>query len=209
VKRWANVTCDLSAVKLLIVDEADEVFAAEGAGKELPLLQEILKCVTEQSRARPNVLLMSATFEQSAQENFKHATRGAGAWLGTPSTWSVVEVNQRGGCSKKASWDPSTPLLESSIAGNNQCVEFELEIASHKKEEQFRIVKQTIGECSFMYRYIVRESCSQFDSLPLTYLTIPGTLLLDGVAADAVGVSVLLCTVTFYANLAHSLTRSP
>ena len=28
------------------------------------------------------------------------------------------------------------------------------------------------GECSFMYRYIVRESCSQFDSLPLTSLTI-------------------------------------
>jgi hypothetical protein len=26
-------------------------------------------------------------------------------------------------------------------------------------------------ECSFMYRYIVRESCSQFDSLPLTSLT--------------------------------------
>ena len=24
-------------------------------------------------------------------------------------------------------------------------------------------------ECSFMYRYISRESCSQFDSLPLTY----------------------------------------
>ena len=29
------------------------------------------------------------------------------------------------------------------------------------------------GECSFIYRYIPRESCSQFDSLPLTYLTIP------------------------------------
>ena len=28
------------------------------------------------------------------------------------------------------------------------------------------------GECSFMYRYILRESCSQFDSLPLTSLTI-------------------------------------
>jgi hypothetical protein len=28
------------------------------------------------------------------------------------------------------------------------------------------------GECSFMYRYIPRESCSQFDSLPLTSLTI-------------------------------------
>jgi hypothetical protein len=24
------------------------------------------------------------------------------------------------------------------------------------------------GECSFVYRYILRESCSQFDSLPLT-----------------------------------------
>ena len=35
------------------------------------------------------------------------------------------------------------------------------------------------GECSFMYRYILRESCSQFDSLPLTSLTIP----LDQVAA--------------------------
>ena len=28
------------------------------------------------------------------------------------------------------------------------------------------------GECSFMYRYILRESCSQFDSLPLTSLMI-------------------------------------
>jgi hypothetical protein len=27
------------------------------------------------------------------------------------------------------------------------------------------------GELSFMYRSLVRESCSQFDSLPLTYLT--------------------------------------
>jgi hypothetical protein len=29
------------------------------------------------------------------------------------------------------------------------------------------------GELYFMYRYILRESCSQFDSLPLTSLTIP------------------------------------
>ena len=29
----------------------------------------------------------------------------------------------------------------------------------------------TSGECSFVYRYILRESCSQFDSLPLTSLT--------------------------------------
>jgi hypothetical protein len=28
------------------------------------------------------------------------------------------------------------------------------------------------GECSFVYRYISRESCSRFDSLPLTSLTI-------------------------------------
>ena len=28
------------------------------------------------------------------------------------------------------------------------------------------------GECSFMYRYMLREYCSQFDALPLTSLTI-------------------------------------
>jgi hypothetical protein len=28
------------------------------------------------------------------------------------------------------------------------------------------------GECSFLYRYMLRESCSQFDSLPLTSLTL-------------------------------------
>jgi ankyrin repeat protein len=38
-----------------------------------------------------------------------------------------------------------------------------------------------VGECSFIYRYIVRESCSQFDSLPLTSLTISR----DGVVALA------------------------
>jgi 2-oxoisovalerate dehydrogenase E1 component beta subunit len=31
---------------------------------------------------------------------------------------------------------------------------------------------QTIGEFSFIYRYILRESCSQFDLLPLTSLTM-------------------------------------
>jgi hypothetical protein len=31
------------------------------------------------------------------------------------------------------------------------------------------------GECSFIYRYILRESCSQFDSLPLTSLTFRTT----------------------------------
>jgi hypothetical protein len=33
------------------------------------------------------------------------------------------------------------------------------------------------GECSFVYRYISRESCSQFDSLPLTSLTISGAFV--------------------------------
>ena len=35
------------------------------------------------------------------------------------------------------------------------------------------------GEYSFMYRYIPRESCSQFDSLPLTSLTISGAAARD------------------------------
>jgi hypothetical protein len=37
------------------------------------------------------------------------------------------------------------------------------------------LLKHSKGECSFMYRYSLRESCSQFDSLPLTSLTIPPT----------------------------------
>ena len=44
------------------------------------------------------------------------------------------------------------------------------------------------GESSFMYRYISRESCSQFDSLPLTYLTILGVLAVEyGASAEDVG----------------------
>ena len=52
----------------------------------------------------------------------------------------------------------------------------------------------SFGELYFMYRYISRESCSQFDSLPLTYLTIPGGVFeeaLEHVAAPyAVAVAV-------------------
>ena len=40
-------------------------------------------------------------------------------------------------------------------------------------------------EFSFIYRYILRESCSQFDSLPLTYLTISAALDRAGVAREA------------------------
>ena len=40
------------------------------------------------------------------------------------------------------------------------------------------------GECSFIYRYILRESCSQFDSLPLTYLTISPSRSPTQTAAD-------------------------
>ena len=35
-----------------------------------------------------------------------------------------------------------------------------------------RLKRAAEGECSFIYRYILRESCSQFDSLPLTSLTM-------------------------------------
>ena len=35
----------------------------------------------------------------------------------------------------------------------------------------YGIAATSSGECSFLYRYILCESCSQFDSLPLTYLT--------------------------------------
>ena len=39
------------------------------------------------------------------------------------------------------------------------------------------------GECYFMYRYILRESCSQFDSLPLTYLSVVSFAAMDALVA--------------------------
>ena len=87
-----------------------------------------------------------------------------------------------------------------------------------------------------LYRYISCESFSQFDSLPLTYFlrfhTVGAALVRlvagrgrsDAREGGAEGprlpgaprrrdlhakVSVLLCTVTFHANHAHNLTRSP
>ena len=40
------------------------------------------------------------------------------------------------------------------------------------RAEAMELNVRVLQVCSFMYRYIVRESCSQFDSLPLTSLTI-------------------------------------
>jgi hypothetical protein len=37
------------------------------------------------------------------------------------------------------------------------------------KTKQLGTTSRATGECSCIYRYILRESCSQFDSLPLTY----------------------------------------
>ena len=56
-----------------------------------------------------------------------------------------------------------------------------------------------------MYRYILRESCSQFDSLPLTYLTIPskqGVPLTSSLPTHAVGGSARrrIVTATTVAN---------
>ena len=94
----------------------------------------------------------------------------AGAFIYVPfhfgaNTAADNYKKQRGGCSKKASWDPSTPLLESSIAGNSQCVEFKLVIPSEDKVQQFRIVKQTIGtlimegECYVLFYLCTAEVC--------------------------------------------------
>ena len=42
---------------------------------------------------------------------------------------------------------------------------------THPSARAVRSVRHHAGELSFIYRYILRESCSQFDSLPLTSLT--------------------------------------
>ena len=68
------------------------------------------------------------------------------------------------------------------------------------------------GELSFMYRYISRESCSQFDSLPLTSLTISGTLeLVMGQFWNSLLNSELTVTTSFHgllpSNAAPVLTQ--
>ena len=149
-KVWKQTSCDLSNIKLIIVDEADEIFADTDAGKkrsQLELLKDVLDAATAAcGGVRPHVLLMTATFQRLAVENFTAATR-MGSWLGPPTSWGVVEVNQRGGCTKTASWDGRSDLLKSGIAGNNQCIEFELRVGEGDRETQFKVVKATIGAC--------------------------------------------------------------
>jgi hypothetical protein len=56
-------------------------------------------------------------------------------------------------------------------------------------------IAELAGECSFMYRYILRESCSQFDSLPLTSLTIlHSTGHADDLQATVVQVAIDACS---------------
>ena len=56
------------------------------------------------------------------------------------------------------------------------------EQAVEQLHRSFAEANAASGECSFMYRYSLRESCSQFDSLPLTSLTIPPTRKVGGAA---------------------------
>ena len=68
------------------------------------------------------------------------------------------------------------------------------------------------GECSFIYRYIPRESCSQFDSLPLTSLTMTTAALaqhLAGVPVDEAATLAKFNVVRFFrpASLEAYLAR--
>ena len=65
---------------------------------------------------------------------------------------------------------------------------------------------QIFGELSFMYRYISRESCSQFDSLPLTYLAIPSSACspLEG----APGLATAACSCDGSVDFGRSCTWS-
>ena len=75
---------------------------------------------------------------------------------------------------------PGTPL--SSARSKAQRAELDA-------ERKFGSGRELRGECSFMYRYILRESCSQFDSLPLTSLTVSGRELLSAQRATTVAVA--------------------
>ena len=61
------------------------------------------------------------------------------------------------------------------VGESSQCFSPSFHPMCANAKQQKRLWRKYV-ECSFIYRYILRESCSQFDSLPLTSLTIsPGT----------------------------------
>jgi prolyl-tRNA editing enzyme YbaK/EbsC (Cys-tRNA(Pro) deacylase) len=75
----------------------------------------------------------------------------------------------RGAIGPLGSRRPATVLLDDALLRSErlgQCA------GATRAGEQGRLSDSRDGELYFMYRYILRESCSQFDSLPLTCLTI-------------------------------------
>ena len=101
---------------------------------------------------------------------------------------SVLVPPPRGGTassfkpSPKGTRSTTTFATTSSRGTGRPCTRLRTRCASSPLRARFaatRLARRREGECSFMYRYILRESCSQFDSLPLTYLTIPPTRLVS------------------------------
>ena len=66
-------------------------------------------------------------------------------------------------------FDANAPIENAAAAARRMMAQYDVD-ASGTLEPSELVVLLNEGECSFMYRYILRESCSQFDSLPLTSL---------------------------------------
>ena len=73
-----------------------------------------------------------------------------------------------------APYDASVPLHRAVSRHDEVLIAYEMNGEELPREHGYPLRVIVPGEFSFIYRYISRELCSQFDSLPLTSLTITG-----------------------------------
>jgi hypothetical protein len=125
------------------------VQTSAGASREVLLRQRLL----EHGRRR-SLLAAEADGSSSAE-----GLPGAGRWDTTLGMLDLEVTRPFSGFEVEGECRPPAALAESAIIGA-------------RKSGDPVDGRWLQGELCFIYRYMLRESCSQFDSLPLTYLTI-------------------------------------
>jgi hypothetical protein len=83
-----------------------------------------------------------------------------------------VELEHAAMDARETAWNGAIAALEAWADAADEIDEaIERAVALREREGKAARGDAKHGELSFIYRYILRESCSQFDSLPLTSLT--------------------------------------
>ena len=150
-------TLAAAAAALLPVQSAEELAAMEVAnGPLVPWFvvrndaEGIYICEVSASAAWARIATLAAALQHGAPPSH------GGAVVGTVPAAGPAAADEAAGA------DAALPAGPKAASSRN----------APSGPEMFGYSREDVGgECSFMYRYISHESCSQFDSLPLSYLT--------------------------------------